>query len=131
MSRLLGEQWVIAVDFDGTISTEPDMGKPLVLQENCREVLSVLHDQGARLILWTCRTGKALEEAMQFLHDEDMLYLFDVINDQLPEINAKYAPDVARKVGADIYIDDKNLGFISDWYHIGAVLRVKGVILND
>ncbi|MNN97974.1 hypothetical protein D3C81_2172480 [compost metagenome] len=44
-----------------------------------------------------------------------MLNLFEVINDQLPEINQKFAPNVARKLGADFYIDDKNLGCKINW----------------
>jgi hypothetical protein len=108
----------IAVDFDGTISTARDMGAPLVLQPNCKEVLERLYKDGVSLILWTCRSGKSLEEAIAFLRENDMLFFFCAINDQLPEVNALYYPDVARKVGADFYIDDRNLGTKIDWLAI-------------
>ena len=112
---LLQGELILAIDFDGTISTEPDMGKELVLQPNCKRVLTRLADDGIRLILWTCRTGPALDEALDFLMANDMEHLFDTVNDQLPEVNERYAPNVARKVGADFYIDDKNLMFKVDW----------------
>jgi hydroxymethylpyrimidine pyrophosphatase-like HAD family hydrolase len=112
---LLEGELVLAIDFDGTISTEPDMGKELVLQSECKRVLTRLCEDGIRLMLWTCRTGPALDEALDFLRANDMEHLFDTVNDQLPEVNEKYAPHVARKVGADFYIDDKNLMFKVDW----------------
>lgn len=118
MSRFLDEQLVIAVDFDGTISTEPDMGKPLVLQPDCKRVLHQFHKDGIRLVLWTCRTGEAFDEALDFLQENGIAVLFSAFNEQLPEIEEKYAPNVARKVGADIYIDDKNLGTVIDWNEI-------------
>lgn len=108
----------IAVDFDGTISTARDMGAPLVLQPNCREVLEKLYVDGVKLILWTCRSGKSLQEAIDFLTDKKMIHFFSAINDQLPEVNELYYPDVARKVGADFYIDDRNLGTVIDWLQI-------------
>jgi hydroxymethylpyrimidine pyrophosphatase-like HAD family hydrolase len=118
MARMLKETLVVAVDFDGTISTEPHMGHELVLQPNCKEVLNRLHDKGVKLILWTCRTGKALDEAIEFLAHEEIFHLFSVTNQQLPEIEELYQPDVARKVGADYYIDDKNLFTKIDWLEI-------------
>jgi len=117
MSLIQGEL-IIAVDFDGTITTEPDMGKPLVLQAECKRVLTKLADDGIQLILWTCRTGKALSEALRFLDENDMANIWVAINDQHPAVLAKYYPDVARKAGADFYIDDKVLGFEVDWLEI-------------
>ncbi len=124
---LIDGEMILAVDFDGTISTEPDMGEELVLQPNCKRVLTKLSDDGIKLILWTCRTGDALEEALDFLESENLLHVFTTINDQLPEVNEKYAPDVARKVGADFYIDDKNLMFKVDWNQIESFLYGEGV----
>lgn len=112
---LIESELILAIDFDGTISTEPDIGKPLELQFNAKEVLTRLHEDGAKLILWTCRTGAHLDEALKFLQDNNMLHLFDKINDQLDEVIEKYSPDVARKVGADIYYDDKSAMTEINW----------------
>lgn len=117
---LIPGELVIAVDFDGTISTDPNMAlrRNLTIQPHCHRVLCRLHDSGAKLILWTCRSGRVLEEAIDFLVVTDLYRLFTTINDQLPEIVEKYSPNVSRKVGADVYIDDKNLGTTINWLEI-------------
>ncbi|HEY4430005.1 MAG TPA: hypothetical protein VGN87_03095 [Paenibacillus sp.] len=115
---LLDGEIILAVDFDGTISTEPDMGHALVLQPNCKQVLERFYEDGVRLILWTCRTAAPLEEALAFLEANELGHIWCAINDQLPEVNAIYEPNVARKVGADIYIDDKSIGYKVDWLAI-------------
>lgn len=121
---MLEGQLIVGVDFDGTITTDPNMGKTLELQPHVKRVLMWLKENDVRLVLWTCRTAKALEEAEKFLESNDMLTLFEVINDQLPEINEKYAPTAARKLGADYYIDDKNMFTNIDWLKIEEFLKV-------
>lgn len=112
---LIDGELIIAVDFDGTITTEPDIGKKLVLRENCKEVLQRMSEDGIKLILWTCRSGEHLAEAISFLDNSGLLELFDVVNKQLPQVVEKY-PDEARKVGADVYFDDKNaMGIEVNW----------------
>lgn len=101
---------VIAVDFDGTICEDrfPKMGPP-----NIRLISSLIEaqKQGHRVILWTCRRGPALKEAVEYCEIWG-LYL-DGINDRpaddpdiyaVPSSNANYV-----KVFADIYIDDRAL----------------------
>lgn len=102
---------ILAIDFDGTITTNPDLSEhELVLHPNCAEVLERFYDSGIILILWTARSGKALDEAMKFLDDQGLLQLFDTVNEQLPELKQKYYPHISNKIGADVYIDDKNIG---------------------
>lgn len=108
---------VLAIDFDGTITTEPDMDrhKKLVLQPHCARVLQRMHEDGMRLILWTCRSGPTLDEAVAFLNENDLLHVFETFNDQLHEVNSKYAPHVGRKIGADVYYDDKSAMTTINW----------------
>lgn len=115
---MLKGELIIAVDFDGTITTNPDMGGELILQEHCKEVLMRLYDDGVTLVLWTCRSGIALKQALDFLSQQGLFHIFVSVNEQVPEVYDKYYPEVAKKVGADIYIDDKNLGTVIDWYDI-------------
>lgn len=116
---LIAGELIVAVDFDGTISTDPNMAtlENLQLHPHCKRVLERMCDQGIRLILWTCRTGKAMEDAMTFLNDNGMLHLFEQVNDHISEIHDKY-PLASRKIAADVYIDDKNVGAVIDWIKI-------------
>ncbi|MMZ43623.1 hypothetical protein D1872_51860 [compost metagenome] len=110
---------VLAVDFDGTITEQPDMATyPMTDRPHAVRVLRRLHEDGVRLQLWTCRTGRFLDEAVEFLQHKGIAEVFETINDQLPEVYQKYAPNVARKLGADFYIDDKNIMFKVDWLAI-------------
>ena len=55
----------IAVDFDGTIVDHeyPKIGKEKLF---AFRTLKELEKKGARLILWTFRTGKELDEAVEY-----------------------------------------------------------------
>lgn len=103
---------IIAVDFDGTIVTDkfPDIGSPI---EDTVKLLKLYKGRGDKLILWTCRTGTALMEAVDFCR-WDLGLEFDAINDNLPEIQEVWGQN-CRKVYADVYIDDKAYHDIMDW----------------
>lgn len=59
---------------------------------------------GSRIILNSCRTGEALEKAVQFCKENGLE--FDRVNENLPELIEAYGED-SRKISADYYIDDK------------------------
>lgn len=96
---------VYAVDFDGTIckSMWPELGPA---NEEVIKYLISRKEQGNKLILWTCRTGKMLEEAVNFCREHGLY--FDAVNENIPEVVALYGGD-SRKICADIYIDDKSV----------------------
>ena len=54
---------IIAVDFDGTLCSDcyPDIGKPNL---PLIELLKALKREGCRIVLWTCRCGRELEQAV-------------------------------------------------------------------
>jgi len=99
---------VIAVDFDGTLCKNawPDIGAPYTWAIT---ILKKRRIAGDKLILWTCREGKLLEEAVEWCRQHGLE--FDAVNANLPERIAEYGTD-PRKVGADRYCDDKSL---MDW----------------
>lgn len=103
---------IIAVDFDGTIVTDkfPEIGSPI---EDTINLLKLYKGRGDKLILWTCRTGTSLMEAVDFCR-WDLGLEFDAINDNLPEIQEFWGQN-CRKVYADVYIDDKAYHDIMDW----------------
>jgi phosphoglycolate phosphatase-like HAD superfamily hydrolase len=114
---LIEGELIIAIDFDGTITNEPEISDTMTLREGAKEVLLRLHESGARLVLWTCRTARSLQDAQEFLREHQLDKIWSAINRQIPEINLKYRPHIARKVGADVYFDDKAmLGRPVNWY---------------
>jgi hypothetical protein len=106
------EQWppIVAVDFDGClcINEWPKIGAPnLPLIQKCIDH----RKNGGKVILWTCRERNALADAVEWC--ESFGLEFDAVNENLPEMNALYGND-SRKIGADLYIDDKALKVLAD-----------------
>ena len=94
---------IIAVDFDGTLYTDdyPDIGDPIWKTINyCKQE----KENGAILILWTCRIGDDLTEAIDLCKRVGLI--FDYVNENAKESMFGYARD-SRKIYADEYIDDK------------------------
>lgn len=112
---------VIAIDFDGTVVEHkyPDIGNEMMFAFN---TLKALQSKGHRLILWTYRTGKELEEAVEFCRQNDII--FYAINENYPGETAE--GDFSRKINADIFIDDRNVGGFLGWDVIWQVLHPKG-----
>jgi hypothetical protein len=111
---------VYAIDFDNTIAytNYPTILKPLPYAV---EVLRVLtKDPYSTLILWTCREGDDLKEALNFC---DICGIkFDYVNENCKRNLDLYKVD-CRKVSADVYIDDHSYQGIEgveklwhDWY---------------
>ena len=101
----------IAVDFDGTIVTHeyPRIGKPIPF---AIETLKKLQQEDHhRLILWSVREGDRLREAVEYCASKGLE--FYAVNANYPE--ETYDQWMNRKVTADLYIDDRNLGGLPDW----------------
>lgn len=111
---------IIAVDFDGTIVEDayPKIGKPQLF---AFQTLIELQKKGHRLILWTYRHGKKLDEAVEFCKQKGIE--FYAINKSFPE--EKLGGKMSRKIHADIFIDDRNFGDLPDW------TKIYNTILED
>lgn len=94
---------IVAVDFDGTLC---DCDYPIAGKEHW-ELIHALQELKVEgkidLILWTCRSGKILDFAVNWCRERGLI--FDAVNENLPRIIKKYGGDT-RKISADIYIDD-------------------------
>ena len=108
----------IAVDFDGTIVEHkyPAIGKELMF---AFETLRELQKQKHQLILWTYRSGKELDEAIDFCKERGIE--FYAINSNYPE--EIYDDNISRKINADVYIDDRNLGGFPGWSAVWQMLN--------
>ena len=109
----------IAVDFDGTIVEHryPSIGKPKLF---AFETLKELQKQGHSLILWTYRSGQRLEEAVEFCTKHGIE--FYAVNKNYPE--EVFTENISRKIDADIYIDDRNIGGFLGWSKIWEILNL-------
>jgi hydroxymethylpyrimidine pyrophosphatase-like HAD family hydrolase len=107
----------IAVDFDGTIVEHayPEIGTEKLF---AFQTLKELEKRGVLLILWTFRTGKELEDALEFCRINGVE--FYAVNKNYPE--EVVDETVSRKIDADIYIDDKNLGGFPGWSEVWQML---------
>lgn len=103
---------VYAVDFDGTLceSVWPGIGAPNMALINH---LIKRRQQGNKIILWTCREGQRLQEAVEWCRRYGLE--FDAVNANLSETNETFGVD-CRKVFADVYIDDKAIN--KPKYHV-------------
>ena len=103
---------IIAIDFDGTIVEHryPSIGRELPF---AIETLKKLSEEGHRLILWTVREGRLLEEAVAFCRERGLE--FYAVNRDYPEEEKNKNNHFSRKLKADLWIDDRNLGGLPDW----------------
>lgn len=102
-SLVCKEKMIFAVDFDGCLcdSVYPDAGEP---NKPLIELLKALRESGHIVILWTCRSGEALQTAVDFCKEYGLE--FDYVNDNADEIKKAYGEN-QRKIYADLYIDDR------------------------
>ena len=109
---------IIAVDFDGTIVEDryPDIGKE---KRFAFMALKNLQKDGHQLILWTYRSGKALEEAVEFCRKNGVE--FYAVNRSYPEEELDETR-MSRKIHADIFIDDRNLGGFVEWGKVWQII---------
>lgn len=95
---------IIAVDFDGTLSLGqwPECGPP-----NQPVIDRLLERQraGDKIILWTCRCGEELDDAVEWSRDQGIEY--DAVNESMPEVLEDWGFEDCRKIYADEYWDDK------------------------
>ena len=100
----------IAVDFDGTIVEHeyPKIGEEKLF---AIETLKQIQKRGHQLILWTYRTGRELDDAVAFCKSKGLE--FYAVNKNYPE--EVFDITTPRKIDADIFIDDRNLGGFVEW----------------
>jgi len=116
---------VIAVDFDGTIVEHdyPRIGKEMLF---AFATLKELNKKGHKLILWTIRTGELLDEAVEYCKKNGVE--FYAVNKNYPE--EELSEKISRKLNADIFIDDRNVGGFLGWSNIWQTLHPENGDFN-
>ena len=117
---------IIAVDFDGTIVEHryPAIGNEIPF---AIDTLKKLREERHKLILWSVREGKLLEEAVNYCKERGLE--FYAVNTNYPEEQGNHE-HFSRKLKADLFIDDRNLGGLPDW---GVIYRMihDGLTFED
>lgn len=116
----------IAVDFDGTIVEHayPEIGEEMLY---AFMTLKELQKRGHRLILWTYREGERLEEAVEYCKDNGVK--FYAVNESFPG-ERRGSNDYSRKLNAELFIDDRNIGGFLGWSEIFQMIHPEGGQLN-
>ena len=122
---------IIAVDFDGTIVTHeyPKIGKEIPF---ATQTLKMLKNDGHRLILWSVREGQLLEDAVKWCSERGVE--FYAVNKDYPEEEKANNNHFSRKLKADVWIDDRNVGGLPDWGTIYRIIKERKTyeeVLND
>jgi hypothetical protein len=101
----------IAVDFDGTIVEHryPEIGREIPF---ATDTLKMLIKEGHRLILWSVREGKLLDEAVEWCRERGVE--FYSVNKDYPEETIE-DKNYSRKLKVGMFIDDRNVGGLPDW----------------
>mgnify|MGYP000939219213 CR=1 FL=1 len=113
---------IAAIDFDGTIkpTEQSNLYEPPTV--DCINTLKDLKDDGWKLVLWTCRAGRNLTAAKNYLSRHGILELFDGINENVQPMKYK----TSQKIVASVYIDDRMIGGFPGWEAVRAELLNGG-----
>lgn len=109
----------IAVDFDGTIVEHryPEIGREIPFATDTLKMLIADHH---KLILWSVREGDLLEAAVEWCRKRGVE--FYAVNRDFPEEDEEKNRHFSRKLKADFFIDDRNIGGLPDWGTIYAMV---------
>jgi hypothetical protein len=119
---------LISLDFDGTVVEHcyPEIGKPLF---GAMETLRELANLGHRLILNTCREDtpkrKYLTEAVEFCKEHDVEFVS--VNENSLDDDFRDS-GLRRKVYANTYIDDRNVGGFIGWVRIREIYNLPPLV---
>ncbi len=111
---------VIAVDFDGTIVEHryPEIGREIPF---AIDTLKMLIADRHKVILWTVREGKLLADAVEWCRERGVE--FYAVNKDYPEEKKEYNNHFSRKIKAEVWIDDRNLGGLPDWGEMYTMIK--------
>lgn len=110
-------KYVLCIDYDGTLFEEswPKIGDP---RKDVIKQVKSFKKAGANIVLWTCREGKSLQEALSRTSKEGLS--FDAVNEapqsqkdyQLSKLEENGDVFGLRKIFANLYVDDRSPGSI-------------------
>ena len=115
---------IIAIDFDGTIAEHAGDGIGPEIPDSI-DTIKLIQEKHTT-ILWTCRSGKWLDEATKWLRERGIY--FDTVNSNIYPLTSRGEEYWPRKVFAHYYIDDKAIGGLIAWKTIANIFRQEGLL---
>lgn len=114
---------IIAVDFDGTIVEHkyPEIGKELPF---ATATLRQLIKDGHKLVLWSVREGELLDAAVAWCEERGVRF-YAVNRDLDEDPEGEKGKNYSRKLKAQLFIDDRNVGGLPDWGTIYQLISKK------
>ncbi|MDS7057083.1 hypothetical protein NXG04_07275 [Klebsiella pneumoniae] len=114
----------VAIDWDGTLVYDGAFPEEGFFKPHVVAVLKRIIAEGGDIVIWTCRNGQEQEEIITNKLVTEGITKFK-INQPFDYFNNIYGEDKARKIFADVYIDDRSLHAQQtgiDWYEIEKML---------
>ena len=113
---------IIAIDFDGTVVEHkyPEIGEE---RPFATETLKMLIKDHHKLILWSVREGKLLQDAVDWCRERGVE--FYAVHKDLPEEKGEDNDHFSRKMNADLFIDDRKIGGLPDWGQIYQMIKER------
>lgn len=96
----------VGIDFDGTIVDDefPEVGKT---KRGALRTIKRIMNSGNYVVIWTCRDYGIIQEFIEKnFHPKYQFNLY--VNENPPKLRGKWGND-PRKLGVDLFIDDKNI----------------------
>jgi len=120
LTTIWAPKQVIAIDFDLTIcdSKYPLLGDRI---KGAKKYINKLHAEGYGIVINTCRTDTEAHMAIEWLDDHGINYHY--FNCNFPYRIDQYRQD-CRKISADLYIDDKQIGKLPSWKEIYKYIKI-------
>lgn len=95
----------------------PDIGKEIPF---ATDTLKMLIADRHKLILWSVREGKLLDDAVNWCRERGVEF-YAVNRDYPEERGTENNNHFSRKLKVDMFIDDRNIGGLPDW---GTIYRM-------
>ena len=121
----------ILVDFDGTcvMHEYPRVGKD---NPHCVEVLKALVEEGHRIIIFTMRSGKTLDDAVKWYEKHDIEVYGVNVNPTQTRWTASpkaYGQLIIDDISLGIpLVDDKHNRPYVDWYGVEELLKEQNIL---
>ena len=100
------KSYIIAWDFDGTLTKENKFPRFGQLREYTGEIFAVLSLFGTKHVIWSCRDDEDVQPLIKYLVEHQVPY--DSINSSIQFAPFHYE---ARKIYAHMYVDDRAFGW--------------------